>query len=67
MIMVTHDAVAASYADRAIVFADGQIVEDVQNPTAEGMSKMLMERSEEPSVYVNSDASSNSYNSAQLQ
>ena len=46
VIMVTHDAVAASYADRAIVFADGQIVEDVQNPTAEGMSKMLMERSE---------------------
>lgn len=67
VIMVTHDAVAASYADRAIVFADGQIVEDVQNPTAQGMSKMLMERSEEPSVYVNSDASSNSYNSAQLQ
>lgn len=46
VIMVTHDAVAASYADRAIVFADGQIVEDVQNPTAEGMSKMLMDRSE---------------------
>lgn len=28
--MVTHDAVAASYADRAIVFADGQIVADEQ-------------------------------------
>ena len=28
IIMVTHDAVAASYADRAIVFADGQIVVD---------------------------------------
>lgn len=29
IIMVTHDAVAASYADRALVFADGQIVADV--------------------------------------
>ncbi|KFI48706.1 ABC transporter ATP-binding protein [Bifidobacterium biavatii] len=42
IIMVTHDAVAASYADRAIVFADGNIVADVPNPTAERMSDLLM-------------------------
>ena len=42
IIMVTHDAVAASYADRAIVFADGQIVADEANPTAETMNDLLM-------------------------
>lgn len=42
IVMVTHDAVAASYADRAIVFADGQIVADVDNPTAEQMNELLM-------------------------
>ena len=42
IIMVTHDAVAASYADRAIIFADGRIVADVPNPTAEHMSELLM-------------------------
>ena len=31
---VTHDAVAASYADRAIVFSDGRIVADEQHPNA---------------------------------
>ena len=42
IIMVTHDAVAASYADRALVFADGQIVADEANPTAETMNELLM-------------------------
>ena len=42
IVMVTHDAVAASYADRAIVFADGQIVADESNPTAETMNELLM-------------------------
>lgn len=42
IVMVTHDAVAASYADRAIVFADGQIVADEANPTAETMNDLLM-------------------------
>ncbi|MCI1219427.1 MAG: ABC transporter ATP-binding protein [Bifidobacterium sp.] len=46
IIMVTHDAVAASYADRAIVFADGRIVADEVNPTAERMSGLLMEERE---------------------
>ncbi|WEV65266.1 ABC transporter ATP-binding protein [Bifidobacterium sp. ESL0764] len=46
VVMVTHDAVAASYADRAIVFADGRIVADEPHPTAEHMSQLLMEESE---------------------
>ena len=46
IIMVTHDAVAASYADRAIVFADGRIVADEPNPTADRMNELLMEERE---------------------
>lgn len=46
IVMVTHDAVAASYADRAIVFADGQIVADEANPTAETMNELLMSERE---------------------
>jgi putative ABC transport system ATP-binding protein len=46
IVMVTHDAVAASYADRAIVFADGRIVADEQHPSAERMSELLMAESE---------------------
>ena len=46
IIMVTHDAVAASYADRAIVFADGRIVADETGPTAERMNQLLMQERE---------------------
>lgn len=46
IVMVTHDAVAASYADRALVFADGQIVADVNKPTADQMSELLMKERE---------------------
>ncbi len=33
IVMVTHDPVAASYADRAVFLADGQITDDLANPT----------------------------------
>ena len=42
IIMVTHDAVAASYADRAIVFSDGRIVADEADPTVDTMNKLLI-------------------------
>jgi putative ABC transport system ATP-binding protein len=35
IIMVTHDPVAASYADRVIFLADGQIVSELIEPTSE--------------------------------
>jgi len=35
IVMVTHDPTAASYADRAVFLADGQIVDDMSDPTAE--------------------------------
>lgn len=38
IIMVTHDAKAAAYADRALVLTDGHIVTDIARPTAEQMS-----------------------------
>jgi putative ABC transport system ATP-binding protein len=34
IVMVTHDPVAASYADRAIFLADGRIVDDLDSPTS---------------------------------
>ena len=33
--MVTHDPVAASYADRVLFLADGQIVDEMDAPTAD--------------------------------
>ncbi|MFE9248792.1 ABC transporter ATP-binding protein [Streptomyces sp. NPDC007088] len=35
MVMVTHDPVAASYADRVLYLADGHLVDEMVNPTAE--------------------------------
>jgi putative ABC transport system ATP-binding protein len=35
IVMVTHDPVAASYADRVIFLADGKIVDEMVQPTAE--------------------------------
>jgi len=37
VVMVTHDAVAASYADRVLFLGDGRIVDEMLNPTAEGV------------------------------
>jgi putative ABC transport system ATP-binding protein len=33
VVMVTHDPVAAGYADRALFLADGRVVDDVASPT----------------------------------
>ena len=35
IVMVTHDATAASYADRVLFLADGRFVDELSNPTAE--------------------------------
>ena len=35
IVMVTHDANAASYADRVVFLADGVIVDEMRDPTAE--------------------------------
>ena len=33
--MVTHDAHAAAYADRVVFLADGNVVDEMHQPTAE--------------------------------
>ncbi|GAB3958898.1 ABC transporter ATP-binding protein [Streptomyces sparsus] len=37
MVMVTHDPVAASFADRVLYLADGRIVDEMTSPTAESV------------------------------
>jgi putative ABC transport system ATP-binding protein len=37
IVMVTHDPVAAAYADRAVFFADGRVVDDLEDPTADSV------------------------------
>ncbi|WP_067494271.1 ABC transporter ATP-binding protein [Actinoplanes sp. TFC3] len=41
VIMVTHDPVAASYADRVVVLADGRIRQDMPQPGAERIAEHL--------------------------
>jgi putative ABC transport system ATP-binding protein len=35
IVMVTHDPVAAAYADRVVFLADGRVVDDLSDPTAD--------------------------------
>ena len=37
IVMVTHDPMAASYADRAVFLADGRIVDELNDPTADSV------------------------------
>ncbi len=39
--MVTHDPVAASYADRAVFLADGRIAADVPTPTVDAVFETM--------------------------
>lgn len=41
IVMVTHDPVAASYADRAIFLADGQIVGELEHPTRDSVLQAM--------------------------
>ena len=41
IVMVTHDPLAASYADRALVLNDGRVVEDLDRPTPESVLAAL--------------------------
>jgi putative ABC transport system ATP-binding protein len=43
IVMVTHDPVAASYADRAIFLADGRIVDYLDNPTPAALLDRIKE------------------------
>ena len=39
--MVTHDPVAASYADEVVFLADGRIVDDLDDPTPQSVLDRL--------------------------
>ena len=41
VVIVTHDAKAASYADRVVFLADGRLVEELDNPTAENILRIM--------------------------
>ncbi len=41
IVMVTHDPVAASYADRALFLADGAIVAELERPTRDSVLAMM--------------------------
>ena len=41
VIMVTHDPVAASHADRVIFLADGQIVDELKKPSADTIAERM--------------------------
>ncbi|MDX3074855.1 ABC transporter ATP-binding protein [Streptomyces sp. MI02-7b] len=41
IVMVTHDPVAASYADRVLYLADGRIVDEMRDPTADSVLERM--------------------------
>ncbi|MDI2023757.1 hypothetical protein PJL18_04305 [Paenarthrobacter nicotinovorans] len=41
IIMVTHDPVAASYADRVVLMSDGGLVGEIHQPTADSVLTAL--------------------------
>jgi putative ABC transport system ATP-binding protein len=49
VVMVTHDANAASYADRVLFLADGSIVDSMPNPTADSVLETMKHLDGRPS------------------
>ncbi|MFI7027974.1 ABC transporter ATP-binding protein [Microbispora rosea] len=43
IVMVTHDAVAASYADRVVFLADGRVFGELHEPTAELVATRMLQ------------------------
>lgn len=41
VVMVTHDPIAAAYADRVLFLVDGAVVEDVHDPTRDGVLETM--------------------------
>ena len=44
--MVTHDPVAAGYADRVVFLADGRLADELEEPTAERVLERMKRLSE---------------------
>lgn len=43
VVIVTHDAKAASYADRVVFLADGKLINELQDPTMEAIHNVMAE------------------------
>jgi len=41
IVMVTHDPVAAAYTDRVVFLSDGRVVDEMRQPTAEGVLERM--------------------------
>jgi putative ABC transport system ATP-binding protein len=41
IVMVTHDPHGATYADRVVFLADGNIVDDLEQPTADSVLERI--------------------------
>ena len=41
VVMVTHDPVAAAYADRVLFLADGQVAGELHDPTAQSVAARM--------------------------
>jgi putative ABC transport system ATP-binding protein len=46
VVLVTHDPIAAAYADRVVFVADGRIADELNGPTAEAVSAHITELAE---------------------
>jgi putative ABC transport system ATP-binding protein len=57
VVIVTHDPRAASYADRVIFLADGRIVDEMANPTADGVLDHMKQLEAGATTVPNSSAS----------
>ncbi len=42
IVMVTHDPISATYADRVVFLADGRVVDSIDNPTVEAISARVL-------------------------
>jgi putative ABC transport system ATP-binding protein len=48
IVMVTHDPVAAGYADRVLFLADGRIVDEMAHPTADAVLERMLRFAGDP-------------------
>jgi putative ABC transport system ATP-binding protein len=56
VVMVTHDPSAAAYADRVIFLADGRVVDEMADPTADLVLERMMALDAGQSLVVGSEA-----------
>jgi putative ABC transport system ATP-binding protein len=42
VVMVTHDPLAASHADRVVFLADGRLIGELGHPTAEAVAELML-------------------------